>query len=110
MEQSTHTPPVIEHRSLAGLVVTGNPATFRTEDDLTPETFAAICATFEQAAVWSDYKRRRPWRAAAVAISQVGGLATRAGWDDDAVLRLEAAAGVIYARFISEAVQELHSA
>jgi hypothetical protein len=110
MENDTRTPPVIETPAPVPLVVTGNPATFRTEDDLTPETFATICATFEQAAAWSDYRVQRPWRAAAVAISQVGGLARLSGWDDHAVLRLEAVTGVIYARFINEAIRELYGA
>lgn len=90
------------------LVITGNPRTFRGKGDLTTETFDTICTLLEQACESLTFMYQRPWRAAAEVISQVGGLARRAGWDEPAILRLEAAAGVVCAEIISEAVADAH--
>lgn len=108
--EDTHIPPVINGNPVRKLLITGDPRTLRTEADLTPETFATLCALLNNALESDNYRVLRPWRAAALAIAAAGAMAVRQGWSDVESLWLETVAGQLYARLIAEGVRSVYGA
>jgi hypothetical protein len=89
------------------LTITGNPNAFAGASDLTDETHDTILTVLEietAVTVGRDFLK-----AALRAISRVGALARREGWDATAVMHLEAVAAQIYADIFREATLDLNS-